>query len=274
MLLQNIKDKGIFVRTKLISTWRKWAGKVKDITLGGVIGIIVTLMTFVSTTKDFSEDFPELINSINKYVNFREYQYDKLNKIRPGYTLKAIEGIMESVPQVQSSWKLCNEYSWISDNFILQIATDKNDVSYSYSVISLEKTFNYKPFFTDSLVLNKTTFSQVANSFRKAATSSFSRGQNGSYYEFHSNLGGTTNYISVHYTLNLNYYDAEIYVPSISEEEIYQQNYKQEIINSFTYSNYNYTSSDFIFGKPKELDACNASYGKDVVLMFNGKDDF
>lgn len=273
MLLQSIKDKAIFVRTKLISTWRKWAGKVKDITLGGVIGIIVTLMTFVSTTKDFSEDFPELINSINKYVSFREYQYDKLNKIRPGYTLKAIEGIMESVPQVQSSWKFCNEYSWIDDNSILQIATDKNNISYSYSVISLDKSFNYKPFFTDSLILNKTTFSQVSNTFHKAAASGFSRGQNGSYYEFHSNLGAH-NYITVHYTLNLNYSDADIYVPHISEEEIYKQNYKQETINSFTYSNYNYTSSDFVFENPKDYKACNASYGKDAVLMFNSKDDF
>jgi hypothetical protein len=231
------------------------------------IGFIIA---FIAGANALAKESPIFLENFNKIFRYQTYLSEKLSKIKTGFQINAIKEIMNSEPQKVEVWKDCREYSWIDPNFILQVTSDSNGNSYSYSVIGLNN-FNFKPNFTDKVVLNKTNFQSVKDSFRQSYEYSLSRGENGSYFELHSNLGGTSNLINVEYSHNFNYSDSDVMF--IGNTEKNKQNFPNLLINSLTFTNLNYASSDQLFEKKLTFE-CNAKQGKGNVLIYDNKDNF
>lgn len=224
--------------------------------------VLVVLATIVPVLETYYSRFTTYLEK--KPTNLETAQ-TKIDKIRVGYRIQAIEQIMSFTPQKLSIWSDCKEYSWVDDDYVVQVTTDLNDISYSYSLISLKEDFNLKPRFAPEIVLNKSLFTDNHNSLKSKEYTSSYRGEEGYYSEIHSNLGGTTNYTRVEFITNFNYSSQQA---PINFEDESQHNLK---INAITYTDYNLPAAE-IFFKKTNFD-CKAQQGKENVLYWEKENE-
>lgn len=232
-----------------------------------IIGLISGITGVIAITETY----------YNRYINYLESKkltkiqvaQQKIDKIRTGYRIVAINDVMGFTAQRLSSWEGCNEYSWIDEDYIVQTTTDKNDIIYSYSIISLKDDFNLKIRFAPKVTLNSTTFLDVRDSYKSNEGLGSYRIEDGFYTEQHSNLGGTTNYTKIEFTHNFSYSNSMGFL-NVNYNNLDRENFSLERINSATYTDFYVSAADRITESnfDKTSAKCFAQEGKGNVLYF------
>jgi hypothetical protein len=133
--------------------------------------------------------------------------YKQLEQIRTNYRIEAIEEILQRKSIVKNALTSCDEYV-ITDQekYLFYGVTDKAGSLAGYHIVSLSEKFQPPiPFFPKKVKINSNSFDEFNKTYRNHKSHLGSRFSQGFYKEFHSQLGGTTNYFFGGIMLNQNY---------------------------------------------------------------------